>query len=223
MFSTVLGLFHRLVQDPDSPKARFWSLLPILTWLSVLPISLSAVLPGRPEGCMKNLPAVALAASLIVGGLNCSAQGPSVPFLQIERDAQSQTLPTLALNNDATGLSSSFAPVASSVSRDVTSRSRVSSRTLNKTYFFVNGLHLGMAVLDVTSTEHCIANHTCREGNPLMPSSAAGQVGVDCALVGYISWVSYRMKKHQSSLWWIAPTTGTAAHAVGAGTGIAHF
>jgi hypothetical protein len=94
---------------------------------------------------------------------------------------------------------------------------------LNKTYFFVNGLHLGAAMLDVALTQHCLANHNCSEANPLMPSSVKGQVGVDCALVGYVSWISYRMRKHQSSLWWIAPTMGTAAHAAGAGTGIAHF
>ena len=49
----------------------------------------------------------------------------------------------------------------------------------------LNGLHLGLAVLDVELTQHCIANHHCVEGNPLMPSSHAGQLGMNLALVGY--------------------------------------
>jgi hypothetical protein len=172
---------------------------------------------------MKKVRGILFAVSIVASGLNCPAQGTSVPFLQIERDAQSHTQTRMASSDSAGSFSSGVTPTASSVSRFVSSSSPVSLRTFDKRYFFVNGLHLGTAMLDVALTQRCIANHTCSEANPLMPSSAAGQVGVDCALVGYTSWVSYRLKKHHSSLWWISPTMGTAAHAVGAGTGIAHF
>ncbi len=42
----------------------------------------------------------------------------------------------------------------------------------------VNGLQLGMMIFDVEMTQHCIADHHCQEGNPLMPSSHAGQLAV---------------------------------------------
>jgi hypothetical protein len=86
----------------------------------------------------------------------------------------------------------------------------------------LNGLNLGMGALEVGMTQHCIANHQCREGNPLMPSSLAGQIGVDSALVGYGALPSYKLKKRQSKMWWLAPTTGIVAHGIGAATGFAH-
>ena len=42
----------------------------------------------------------------------------------------------------------------------------------------------GMADLDVEKTQHCIANHQCVEGNPLMPSAHVDQLGINFALVG---------------------------------------
>jgi hypothetical protein len=172
---------------------------------------------------MKRVQGIAFALSIAAGGWACSAQSLSVPFGQIERDAQSQTQKIVALNDDAGNFSSDAASESSFVSRAPSLRSTVPFQTSNARYFFVNGLHLGTAMLDVALTGHCIANHSCGEANPLMPSSAGGQVGVNCALVGYVAWVSYRMMKHQSRVWWIAPAIGTTAHAVGAGTGIAHF
>jgi hypothetical protein len=89
-------------------------------------------------------------------------------------------------------------------------------------FFLVHGLHLGLAVLDVELTQHCIANHHCVEGNPLMPSSHAGQLGINFALVGYGAFVSYKLKKQDRKLWLLSPTVGIAAHSVGVATGIAH-
>jgi hypothetical protein len=86
----------------------------------------------------------------------------------------------------------------------------------------VNALHLGMAAFDVGMTQHCIATHHCREGNPLMPSSMAGQLSINFALVGYSSYVSYRLKMHRSRAWWMSPTIGVVAHTVGTATGFAH-
>jgi hypothetical protein len=79
-----------------------------------------------------------------------------------------------------------------------------------------------MAVLDVEMTQHCIANHHCVEGNPLMPSSHAGQLGINFALADYGAFVSYKLKKQDRKLWVLAQTVGIAAHSVGVATGIAH-
>jgi len=89
-------------------------------------------------------------------------------------------------------------------------------------FFLLNALHMGMAVFDVAMTQHCIATNKCREGNPLMPSSAAGQLGVNFTLVSFGAYSSYRLKKHGSPLWWVSPMTGAVAHGVGVATGFAH-
>jgi hypothetical protein len=86
----------------------------------------------------------------------------------------------------------------------------------------LNGLHLGMGMLDVALTQHCIAAHQCSEGNPMMPSSLGAQLGVDFASVGYTLWASYRLKKRHVALWWLSPTTGIAAHTAGVVTGLMH-
>jgi hypothetical protein len=79
-----------------------------------------------------------------------------------------------------------------------------------------------MAVFDVELTQHCIATHKCSEGNPLMPSSQAGALSVNLAIVGYGSYVSYRLKKHHSRMWMVSPVVSIAAHSVGVASGLAH-
>jgi hypothetical protein len=96
-------------------------------------------------------------------------------------------------------------------------------RTIGSSFYLLNGLHLGMAALDVEMTHHCIANHQCREGNPIMPSSLGGQIGIDLAFVSYSSFMSYRMKKHNTRMWWISPASGAAAHTVGAVASATHW
>jgi hypothetical protein len=172
---------------------------------------------------MKNMQGIVIALWILAGGWTCSAQSSPVPFGQLERDAQSLTQTVLAPTNVGSNFLWGVAPVPESVARSLPSPPPASHRTLSKGYLFVNGLHVGTAMLDVALTRHCIANHTCREANPLMPSSAGGQVSVDSALVGYISWFSYEMKKHQSRSWWCAPMIGSAAQAVRTEIGMAHF
>jgi len=161
-------------------------------------------------------------------GLTCAAQQAAIPFAQIARNTQltaSLSLP----GNDSAAISSS-----SSLSPGVVLEEPamagfvrvppVSVRwALPKSYFLLNGLHLGMAVLDVGLTQHCIATHRCAEGNPIMPSSMAGQLGVGFAFVGYGSWVSHRLMKRGSHMWWISPAAGTATHIVGVASGLAHW
>lgn len=78
-------------------------------------------------------------------------------------------------------------------------------------------------MFDVEMTQHCIAVHKCREANPVMPSSQAGQLSVNFALVAFQGWSSYWLKKHHSSGWWIPLVAGTVVHSVGVATGFEHY
>ncbi len=95
-------------------------------------------------------------------------------------------------------------------------------RIANTRFFIVQGLHLGLAIFDVEMTQHCLADHHCVEGNPLMPSSAGGQLGVNFAIVGLGTLASYRLKRDDNKLWILSPTIGIIAHTVGVATGFAH-
>lgn len=168
-----------------------------------------------------------LGLAIAMGGWACSAQEATIPFGQLERDAQLSARLTAPDYETASSLSSSslspgVVSAAPSAARFVRMPTETIPGILNSKFFLFNGLHLGMATLDVTMTQRCIAAHTCREANPLMPASFAGKLCVNFALVGYSSFVSYRMKKHGSNLWWISPASGVAVHSVGAATGIAH-
>jgi hypothetical protein len=89
-------------------------------------------------------------------------------------------------------------------------------------FYALNGLHLGMAVFDVEMTQRCIAVHHCEEANPVLPSSQAGQLSVNFALVAFTSGVSYWLKKRHEKLWWLPPATSAGAHGIGAVTGFEH-
>ncbi len=161
---------------------------------------------------------VILAVTMLMAGRTSFAQQPEIPFGQIEHASQFSAWAAVPLDRNADSSSASGAPFESAVSLPV----EKTPRTLSTKYFMLNGLHLGLAVFDVEMTQRCIAAHQCREGNPLMPSSFAGQLAVNLAFVSYGSFTSYRMKKHGSSLWWISPVVGAASHAAGAATGFAH-
>jgi len=164
-----------------------------------------------------------LGLAMALGTLATSAQGAAIPFRQIERDAQLPARATVPLGAHAGGLAHGSLPGPSSSAGFVfVPPVAKSPRTLSRGFFLFNGLHLGMAVLDVEMTQHCIANHHCVEGNPLMPSSHAGQLGVELGLVGYGTFISYKLKKRESRFWVLSPAIGIAAHTVGVATGIAH-
>jgi hypothetical protein len=162
--------------------------------------------------------AATLGLSLAWGVSICTAQNVSIPFRQIERDAQlpaTLMVPEVAISRSNEAYL--FPPASSGALYVKPTYKR--PRILDSKFFLVNGLHLGMAALDVALTQHCIANQHCTEGNPLMPSSFAGQLAVDSALVGAGTLVSYRLKKQDSKLWWLSPVIGSSAHTAGAITG----
>jgi hypothetical protein len=149
-------------------------------------------------------------------GLHCLAQNAKVPFRQIERDAQLTA--NLNISDRVEELSRSsegFAAPSASSSSSYMRPSFKQPRVVDSKYLLINALHLGMAALDIGLTQHCLANHRCREGNPLMPSSLAGQVGMDSALVGSGAFISFRLKKADSKLWWLSPVAGMSAHTAG--------
>lgn len=89
-------------------------------------------------------------------------------------------------------------------------------------FLLVNGLHLGMAIFDIEMTQRCIASHRCYETNPLMPSSQSGQLSINLAIVGGVTWISYWARKSGSRFWWLPPAAGAAIHSGGVVTGFQH-
>lgn len=170
---------------------------------------------------MNVLRVTTLGLGIVVGGWACSAQQATIPFKQISQEAKllnAFALPGHETSSslDAGSLSSEFASSGSSGSGFTRPAPTVVRRKpLGANFYLLNGIDLGMAVLDVELTQHCIATHKCREGNPMMPSSQAGALSVSIGLVGVTTWASYRMKKHQSHIWWLSPTSGIAGHVVG--------
>lgn len=172
---------------------------------------------------MNKLCRTMVSLSLVLSGLVSSVQNSTVPFRQIERDAQQTNL--LVPNDEAAINHLIEAPAATGgASGFVYSQPTYRApRILDTKFFLVNGLHLGLAALDIGLTQHCIATHRCREGNPLMPSSLAGQVGVDSALIGASAFISYRLKKQNSKLWRYLPTVGIGAHTAGTVAGFRYY
>ncbi|MGP8259833.1 MAG: hypothetical protein ACLQM6_07765 [Acidobacteriaceae bacterium] len=164
---------------------------------------------------------------IAMGGWACSAQVAAIPSGQTGLSGRLSTELTAPVNQPAgslfsSGLPSGVVPVehlSTSAAGFVRVPRVTVSRTLDSRYFLLNGLHLTMALLDVVVTQRCIATGQYREGNPLMPSSLGAQLGVDFALVGYGSFVSYKMKKEGFGEWWITPMIGVATHSVGVSIG----
>ena len=172
---------------------------------------------------MKLIRRVIPGSAMLMVAMACSAQTTTIPLMQIARDASNPALSARAALPPN--------PAARAVSDSALSESSTSgglllsphparkAQTLSTRYFLLNGLNLGMAVFDVEMTQHCIANRHCAEGNPLMPSSQAGQLGVNFALVGSGAFLSYRLKKQNNKMWILSPLVGISAHAAGVVSG----
>jgi len=165
----------------------------------------SAANERRLEDSMNARNGAMLGLAIVMGGWTSflRTQEAAIPFGQVEKDTQFSARLALPGTGTASSLySSSLSPAVASLEPSTAGFTRVPPveihRTLGSSFYLLNGLHLSMAVFDVEMTQHCIANHHCREGNPLMPSSQVGALSMNLALVGYGSWVSYRMKRHHA-------------------------
>ena len=160
-----------------------------------------------------------IAINIAIAGQNCSAQElPSAPeahILSLQPHEEKALSRPGKPDSNASPLPA-YAAVYNAV-RPITL-----PRIADSKFFLMNGLHLGMAVLDVELTQRCIASHQCREGNPVMPSSQAGQLSIGIGFATLGSFTSYWLKRHKSSYWWLPPAGGIAGHAVGIATGLSH-
>lgn len=173
---------------------------------------------------MNTVSGTMLGLALAMGSLACSAQDAKIPIKRLAREAQLSARSAVPANEAAIGRASeAFSGSSSSAGFIFVRPAPKPPRTLSAGFLVLNGLHLGMAIFDVEMTQHCIADQHCVEGNPLMPSSRAGQLGVNFALVGYSAFMSYRFKKKESKLWILSPTVGIVAHTVGVASGFAHY
>jgi hypothetical protein len=177
----------------------------------------------RLEDDMNAAKARMLSLAMVLSGLACSAQDSIIPIRQMDKDARNLTLSataTLPENESAVGHAYGMVSGSSSSAGFVfVPPTPKAPRTISSGFLVLNGLHLGMAVFDVETTQHCIANHHCVEGNPLMPSSQAGQLTVALASVSSFTFISYRLKKRGNKMWRAAPIAGIAAHTVGVASG----
>jgi hypothetical protein len=169
-----------------------------------------------------------LGLAIVLGSWACSAQQAPIPFDKIARNTQLSAELTLPPGVSSSSYSSSSSsPAVAPLEPSMASFVRVPPVTYHKpmmsSFFLLNGMQAGLAVLDVETTHHCIADHHCQEGNPLMPSNQAGALGVNLGLVAYSSFLSHKMKKHGNKFWWIAPVTGISSHGVGIASGLAHW
>jgi hypothetical protein len=167
--------------------------------------------------------AFCLAFTIAIAGPGCSAQQfPPAPDTHI-LSPQSQDVNLLTARSiEPSSNSPGASPVPAYEAEYGAVRPAPHTKIADSRFFLMNGLHLGMAVIDVELTQRCIASHQCREGNPLMPSSQAGQLsmGIGFATLGSLS--SYWLKKHRSQYWWLPPAGGITGHIAGVATGLRH-
>jgi hypothetical protein len=168
---------------------------------------------------MKRIPCVGLALAL--AGWMCPAQQNQVPFGQLQRDAGVPVQASALVGEVDLSPEDPFVSAGSLISSPPPSV--VPPKIVGKTYYLLNGLHLGLALADVEATQHCIANRHCQEGNPLMPSSQAGQISINVGLFAYAAGSSYWLKKRRAKWWWAPPAVGVAAHAVGVASGLKNW
>ena len=171
---------------------------------------------------MKTLKGTALALFMTMGGWACHAQQVAVLSGQPPEAPQPQVHFALPAEISSGGISTTGVEEFLSGEDFEPAHPSASVHIMDRKFLLLNGLHLGMALVDVEMTQRCLANHHCREGNPFMPSSHGGQLAVVSSLVTLDFGASYQMKKSKMKMWWLAPTGGILTHTIGAVTGMMH-
>ncbi len=113
----------------------------------------------------------AVALSLATSAILSHSQDLVPTRNQLPTAPQAQTLtatidPGRALNSGTLRSTySSSSSLASIIQKPPASP--VHTRVFDRKYILLNGAQMGLAILDVDMTQHCIANGTCREAIPL--------------------------------------------------------
>ena len=171
-----------------------------------------------------------LGTTIFMAGSTCIAQKAPIPFDRLQWNTETPPQPAEMSSAEASTASSTVLPsvTASAPSavdspvRNMVANGVAGSPRLGARFLLLNGLDIGMAALDESLSQHCINESRCREANPLMPPSLAGRISIVAAVAALDTYVSHRLKKQGSSLWWIPPVFGIAAHSVGAASGFAN-
>ena len=165
--------------------------------------------------------AKSLVVLIVLGaGVLTYGQKATIAFDTIPQVSPMRTREAIADNAKLAGRSGSLLPISGFVWSAPPLPAR--RRAFDRKFALLAGLQLGTAMMDVETTQRCMAAGHCREANPLMPSSHAGQIGVNLGSVAATTIGAYWAKKHHVKLWWIAPVIGIAAHSAGIATGLAH-
>jgi hypothetical protein len=101
--------------------------------------------------------------------------------------------------------------------RPIESPKEKASTVVDTKFVTMSALAMGLTIVDIEMTQHCLGNGTCQELNPLMPHSRAGMYAVNIPVNAAAMYLSYRLKASGHKSWWIAPLAISGAHAVGAG------
>lgn len=172
-----------------------------------------------------------LATAILTGACTGIAQEAPGQFQPLGEVAQLVPGPMETGRTPSTAASSpvlfALSPSISSPAAEFSGRnsfaiSGAQSRRIGAAYFLLNGLNLGMATLDLTLSQRCIAENHCREANPLMPPTFAGRISVVAAVVSLGAFASRRLKRQGTGSWWVPPTAGIIAHSAGAASGLVH-
>jgi hypothetical protein len=82
---------------------------------------------------------------------------------------------------------------------------------LGVVFWIVNGANFGAAALDVESTQRCIRELKCHEGNPIMPSGRGGQYAEMMGIAAASTFVSAKLKRNGEK-WIVLPVIGITGH-----------
>jgi len=178
-----------------------------------------------------------MGVAILMSSFASLAQQSRIPFEQMQREARlsatrapsNSDAASLSFPVSAPGGSSSAAaslPTPPASGSTITGFKRVpagrGARVLDAKYLLLNGQHLVLALADIEMAQRCIDEHTCKEANPLMPSSPAAKLSVNLGIFAYATGTSYYLKKHGCRWWWAPPVAGIGIHAAGVASGIRH-
>ncbi len=132
-------------------------------------------------------------------------------------DTQVQVLGAVTASEKESVGRSSFSPIEDSP----TLRPIEDSPTLDRKFWMMTAVSVGMTIADVELTQRCIRNGTCHEGNPLLPGTSRSKMyAVQFGLVTAESLFSYLLKKKGLRNWWMPQFSLAASHGVGVAFGM---